>query len=160
MCEVVPGCWLRTRVSSTFLQVTAQIWLVATLVSIIPTDLYCRVSIMIYGAPQSLYSQPVISVSCNLDRTGGEIDELRLQLFGAVAGYWQDKWSTTPTADAAFLSASAGPSCHFGLQVCCLQSSPISYAWYQGGVQRAVAQLVCQLLGCTMQGKLEAECWL
>ena len=40
--EAVPCCWLGTRVSSTFLWVTAWIWLITTLVNIIPTGLYCR----------------------------------------------------------------------------------------------------------------------
>ena len=70
----VPSCWLGTRVSSTFLPVAAWIWLITTLVSIIPTDLYCRVYVMICGAPWGLCSQPVIGVSCSLDWTGGEID--------------------------------------------------------------------------------------
>ena len=51
--EAVPSFWLETRVSCTLLWVSAWIWLVATLVSIIPTDLYHRVSIMIYGAPKA-----------------------------------------------------------------------------------------------------------
>ena len=64
---------------------------------------------MINGATQGLCSQPVIGISCHPDLTGRLIDELRLQLFRAMAGYWLDWWSTVPTAAAAFLGASTGP---------------------------------------------------
>ena len=53
-----------------------------------------------------------------------------------------------------------GSYCHFDHQVCCQGSSPTSYTWGQGWVQRTVAQLECQLLGCPMQRELEEECWL
>ena len=107
--EAVPSCWLVTRVSSTFPWVTAWIWLIATLVGIIPTGLYHRVSVMIYGAPQGLCSQCVIGVGCHLDWTGRESDKLRLWLSRAMPSYWLDGWSTVPTADPAFLSARVGP---------------------------------------------------
>ena len=94
----VPSCWLGTRVSSTFEWVTAWIWLLATLFSIIPTDLYYRVSIMIYGAVGWL--PPCLDWK--------EIDKLRLWLFGAVVDYWLDGQSTVPTANTDFLSASTG----------------------------------------------------
>ena len=97
------------RVSSTFLWVTAWIWPIATLGNIIPTDLYHKVSIMIYGVPWGVHSQPVIRFGGSLNWTWREIDELRIQLFRAVAGYWLDGWSTVPTADAASIGASIGP---------------------------------------------------
>ena len=74
-----------------------------------PTDLYYRVSIMIYVAPQGLYSKTDIGVDCHLSWTGREIDDLRPQLFGVVGGYWLGGWSTVPTAEAVFLSANMGP---------------------------------------------------
>ena len=54
--EAIPSCWLGTRVSCTLLEVTFWIWLVAILVSIIPTDLNHRISILVYGAPWRLPS--------------------------------------------------------------------------------------------------------
>ena len=71
-CEAVTGCWLGSRVNSTVLQVTAWIWLITTLVSVIPPD---------------LHSQPVIRGGCSLDWTGRKIDEPRVQMLGAVAGH-------------------------------------------------------------------------
>ena len=156
-CETVPGCWLRTRLSSTFLCVTAQIQLVATLVNIIPTELYQRVSVTIYGAPQDLCSQPVTGVSCSLDWIGGEIDELGLWLFRAVAcwmGWVLCLLLMLPSLVPAQALLPLWPSGVLPGQQSC------SCAWDCGWVQRMAAQLECQWLGCPVKGEQNVECWL
>ena len=56
-----------------------------------------------------IYSAPQWQVCCSLDQTRREINELRLWLFGAVAGHQLDGWSAVPTSNAAFLGTSAKP---------------------------------------------------
>ena len=55
--KTMPGCWLGTRVSNFLLWVTAGIWLIATLVGVIPPDLYHSLYHNLQCSPRSL--QPI-----------------------------------------------------------------------------------------------------
>ena len=156
-CEAVPSYWLGTRVSSTFLWVIAWIWLIATLVGIIPTHLYHRVSIMICGAPQGLCSQSVTRVGCRLDWTGGRLMSsgfscLRLW----VAAGWMGRVlypllvlpSSVPALGLLLLWPSdvlPGEWSHF----LCLKPRPSRNRWLTGVLTARYPVL----------GELEMECW-
>ena len=158
-CKAVPSYWLGTRVSSSFQQVTAWIWLITNPISIIPTDLYHRVSITIYGVPWGLCIQPIIGVGCNLDWTGRKIDQLRLLLFGAVAGYQLDGQSTAPTANAASIGAIMGPLATLTFR--CAARGTVLFLMF-GTKDKCEECLTNWSAGCWdvwCRGELEVECW-
>ena len=152
-----PCCWLRTRVSGTSLQVTAWIWLITTLVGIIPADPYHRVSFMIYSVPlEASAAHPVMGVSCSLDWTGRR-DWWAKALVDS--GLWlatgMDGQSTAPTADTAFLSSQhGGPLAALTFRCAAGRSSLVScFLRLRAWVQKMGAQLKCQWPGYPMTGR-------
>ena len=146
VASLVSGCVRQSPVADSGPESAVLSWeslLESDSLPVIPADLYCRLSITIYGAPQGLCSQPVMGgwLQPWLDWRGDCWTQAPI-----VWGCWwlPAGWAEYCTHCWCFFPwCQHGSSYCFDLQVCCQGSSPISCAWDKGQV-KTDASLECQ----------------
>ena len=160
-CEAVSSCWLGTRVSSTFLWVSAWIWSSPFWLGLSLLTIYCRVFIMIYSASCSPL-QPTChwESAAALTRLEGRLPSSGSCCLGL--------WLAASRMDGVLCPLLMLPSLVPVQALLPLwpsgvlpgEQSLFLCTWDWGQVWKMGSQLECWHLECLSREELEVECWL